>query len=455
MSMRKWYRLIPLKSLRFYLMLFSILLTIKIDWLNSVVAEMEYDVAKRGAVVLIKDVSGRGLGTGFVIKPSGLILTSYTVVTKNLEVLIHFERRDKLVGKVIKSDRKNNLALVKVETGDLPFLKLGDSGTVRIADKVMAVGYPVKGRDNSFEGRVYSIEKAEKLKWLGYSKEIDPFNFLILFKVDIEELDLIDKGSPLLNTKGEVIGINVLIHRDKKDFLYAIAINKVFEVFRDEFREVAEEDVQAQKGKFEVRIRGIRYAMYVPSYYTPQKNWPLILAFYPAGDGGEIRDFWVENAERSGFIVAGGYTFQGDIWNTYDDYRIFKMLEDVYMRYNIDRNRVYLTGLSGGAVFAYYLGINYPEFFSAIAAVTSGSISCIERRLDYSRSSKKHIPILIIHGTEDTVVPLSCIKRDRDKLRSYGYKVSYQEIKGMGHEHRPYKDEIYKNIIKFFNRIRK
>lgn len=174
-----------------------------------------------------------------------------------------------------------------------------------------------------------------------------------------------------MNTKGEVIGISVLTHKNKKEFLYAVAINKVFEVFQDEFRKEIGEKGLVQKGKFEVSIRGIRYAMYVPTYYDLRKKRPLILAFHPAGDGGEIRDFWIENAERSGYIVAGGYTAQGDIWNTYDDYRIFKMLENIYSCYNIDKNRVYLTGLSGGAVFVYYLGISYSEFFSAIAAVTS------------------------------------------------------------------------------------
>lgn len=409
-------------------------------------------VYKSSSVVLIRDRTGKRLGAGFIVKSSGLILTSYSVVTENLEVVIQLPSGGRLKGKVIGVNRKNNLALVEVDAEDLPWLKLGDSGTVRNIDKVIAIGYPLNRKDSFFEGRVYGIEKAERLKWLGYSKKADPFNFLILFKIAIDNPNLIEKGTPLLNTKGEVIGISVLTHKNKKEFLYAVAINKVFEVFQDEFRKEIGEKGSAQKGKFEISIRGIRYAMYVPTYYDPGKKRPLILAFHPAGDGGEIRDFWIENAERSGYIVAGGYTAQGDIWNTYDDYRIFKMLENICSCYNVDRNKVYLTGLSGGAVFAYYLGISYPEYFSAIAAVTSGSISCNNNELPDLRKSRKHIPILIIHGTEDSVVPLWSARRDRDRLRSYGYKVSYLEIKGMGHEHRPYKNEIYLQIIDFFEK---
>lgn len=424
----------------------------QICWLTCVSAETQIGTEKvRQAVVLIKGMDGSTLGTGFLAKPAGLILTSYAVVRNNNKVVVQLMDKKELAGEILGFDKKRNLALVKIESSGLPFLKLGDSGTVRIFDKVMALGL-----QNSLEGRVIDVEKVEKLRWLKSTdkNKVNPFDLTIMFRTDLEVFNLY-KGSPLLNTKGEVIGINMVSNGDGKNFIYSMAINEAFESFPEELREIEETKIEIKKGKFECGIRGIQFAMYVPSYYIPTKKWPLILAFHPAGDGREIRDFWADEAENNGFIIACGYTYQGEDWYTEDDYKIFEMMKQIFKIYNIDKQRIYLTGLSGGAVFAYYLGINYSEFFSAIAAVTSGSIYCIENELDYSRSSRRHIPILIVHGTDDTVVPLCSIERDRDKLRSYGYKVSYQEIKGMGHEHQPYKSEIYKKIIDFFNKHRK
>lgn len=414
-------------------------------WLNSGELRGE-DIYNKDAVVLLRDGTGKVLGIGFVVKPTGLILTSFGVVSSVSEPVVEFEDGNRTVGNVTRIDRRSNLALVKIKGENLPFLELGDSGTVRNIDKAIVVGY-----GNIFEGRICGIEKAEDLKWIRFTGMVDPFNFLILFKIDVEIPNLY-KGSPLLNAKCQVIGVNVLIHKDKKDYLYAVAINEVFKVFCDEFTD--EQVFEVKKGKFEKMIRGVRYAMYVPKGYSHKLKWPLILAFHPAGDGGEIRNFWIEEAERSGFIVAGPYTFQGDIWNTYDDYRIFQMLKDILRNYNIDRERIYLTGLSGGAVFSYYLGITYPEYFSAVAGVTSGSILCIKDELDLRKGGRR-IPILMIHGTDDTVVPACCIRNDVDRLRNYGYKVSYQEIKGMGHEHKPFINKIYPQIIEFFNRYKR
>lgn len=121
-------------------------------------------VYKSDSVVLISDITGKTLGAGFIVKPSGLILTSYTVVTTNLEVVIQLASGSKLKGKVIRVNRRNNLALVEVDAEDLPWLKLGDSGTVRNIDKVIAIGYPLNRKDSFFEARVYGIEKAEGLR---------------------------------------------------------------------------------------------------------------------------------------------------------------------------------------------------------------------------------------------------------------------------------------------------
>lgn len=399
------------------------------------------------AIVLIKNKEGKILRSGFLIKPNGYIITNGKNIRSKQEVIIKLANGKEVVGKVKKRSSDYDLALIKIPGHDMPYLEMGDSGFTLSVDTVISLGYPFKDETNYSHGMVYEIEKASKSQWDEHfgsfaKKEHD---YLILIKTDAlpQKMSI---GTPLLNLKGEVIGVNSIVQKDNKSYVYAIAINEVFEVFQK-----AEKKKEAKKGKFNTQTRGIKYAMYVPSAYSPSKKWPLILVFHPAGNGGEIRDFWVEKAEESGFIIAGGYSVGGNLWELSDDYKVFKMIDDICSTYSIDKNRIYLTGLSGGAVFVYYLGIIYPEVFRAMAPV-SGAMFNVKDNLEFSRKAPKHIPVLIIQGGKDDVVPARVARKAKSVLESYGYRVNYYEIPEMGHEHLPYKDEIYKEIIKFYNK---
>jgi serine protease Do len=141
-----------------------------------------------------------GLGSGFIIDPSGIIVTNTHVVrnAQRVEVVLHDGSR--FAAKDIKSDPKTDLAVLRIETGaSLPTLRWGDSSEMEIGDRVLAVGAPlgmtgtVTSGIISAKGRDIHMNQYED--FLQTDAAINPGN----------------SGGPLVNLHGEVIGVNSAI----------------------------------------------------------------------------------------------------------------------------------------------------------------------------------------------------------------------------------------------------
>jgi serine protease Do len=142
----------------------------------------------------------RAFGSGFIVDPTGIILTNDHVVRGAEEVEVHLQDGRKFSARDIKKDPKTDLAVLRVETKEsLPFLKLGDSDAVEIGDRVLAVGAPlgltgtVTSGIISAKGRDIHMNLYED--FLQTDAAINPGN----------------SGGPLVNLDGEVIGINSAI----------------------------------------------------------------------------------------------------------------------------------------------------------------------------------------------------------------------------------------------------
>ncbi len=141
-----------------------------------------------------------GFGSGFLIDPNGVIVTNHHVVNGADEVLVELRDGRKFVSKDIKSDAKTDLAIVRIETKEpLPFLPFGDSSAMEIGDRVLAVGAPfgltgtVTSGIVSAKGRNIHMNMYED--FLQTDAAINPGN----------------SGGPLVNLRGEVIGVNSAI----------------------------------------------------------------------------------------------------------------------------------------------------------------------------------------------------------------------------------------------------
>jgi dienelactone hydrolase len=93
------------------------------------------------------------------------------------------------------------------------------------------------------------------------------------------------------------------------------------------------------------------YALYLPSYYTREKRWPIVYAFDPGARGGMPVELMKDAAERYGYIVAGSNNSHNGAWKPEAD-AAQAMFQDTHARLTIDNSRVYFAGFSGGARLA-------------------------------------------------------------------------------------------------------
>ncbi|MEH1910470.1 HhoA/HhoB/HtrA family serine endopeptidase [Nostoc sp.] len=161
----------------------------------------------------------RGLGSGFIIDKSGLVLTNAHVVDKADKVTVRLKDGRTFEGKVKGIDEVTDLAVVKIEAGnDLPVAPLGSSTNVQVGDWAIAVGNPL-GFDNTVTLGIVSTLKRSSAQ-VGISDK----------RLDFIQTDAAinpgNSGGPLLNGQGEVIGINTAIRPDAMGIGFAIPIDK-------------------------------------------------------------------------------------------------------------------------------------------------------------------------------------------------------------------------------------
>src|SRR5690606_3876426 len=140
------------------------------------------------------------LGSGFVIDPSGLIVTNNHVIKDADQILVRFHDDSSLEAEVVGRDPKTDLALLKVQADKpLPALTLGDSTTARVGDWVIAIGNPF-GLGGSVTAGIISARQRDI--------NAGPYDDFIQTDASINRGN---SGGPLMNLDGEVIGINTAI----------------------------------------------------------------------------------------------------------------------------------------------------------------------------------------------------------------------------------------------------
>jgi predicted esterase len=109
------------------------------------------------------------------------------------------------------------------------------------------------------------------------------------------------------------------------------------------------------------------YALYLPSTYSPDRSWSLLLAFHPAARGRAMVETYGAAAEQYGYIVAGSNNSRNGSWEV-SIAALRAMSADVARRFNIDPDRVYLTGMSGGARVALQVALDSKNVAGVIAS---------------------------------------------------------------------------------------
>ena len=177
------------------------------------------------------------------------------------------------------------------------------------------------------------------------------------------------------------------------------------------------------------------YSLYVPEHYTPQQTWPLIVCLHGGyGRGDDYIWTWLRPAKSKGYLLLSPKSV-GPTWSALnppvDSRSILAMLEDVCATYAVDRKRIYLTGLSDGGIFTYVLGLAHAQLFAGIAPVAGELHPMVDPLL--RRSQGKEVPILIVHGAQDSIFSVEFTRQTHALLKKLGYNVTYQELPDWGH----------------------
>jgi serine protease Do len=141
----------------------------------------------------------RGFGSGVLVSADGTILTNHHVIDEADKITVEMSDNRTFEAKIVGSDPPSDLAVLKIETKDLPFLKLGDSDSVRVGDIVLAIGNPL-GIGQSVTSGIISAKG--RRTGLG-----DGTSFQDFLQTDAP-INQGNSGGALVNVNGELIGIN-------------------------------------------------------------------------------------------------------------------------------------------------------------------------------------------------------------------------------------------------------
>jgi Do/DeqQ family serine protease len=150
----------------------------------------------------------RGVGSGFIVDPKGYILTNKHVIEDATRITVRLQSGEILRGTVVGQDQLTDLAVVKVNAArDLPTVKLGDSDTVQVGDWVLAVGSPFGLDQTVTAGIISTRERSTPLST----------NFQHFLQTDAA-INRGNSGGPLVNMRGDVIGVNSQIATSTGDY---------------------------------------------------------------------------------------------------------------------------------------------------------------------------------------------------------------------------------------------
>ncbi len=161
----------------------------------------------------------RGVGSGFIIESNGLILTNAHVVEGATTIYVTLTDKREFKAKLLGLDKRTDVAVVKIDARDLPKLPLGDSSRVRVGEWVLAIGSPF-GLENTVTAGIVS------------AKSRDTGDYLPFIQTDVA-VNPGNSGGPLLNTAGQVIGINSQIFSRSGGYMgisFAIPIDEAMRV---------------------------------------------------------------------------------------------------------------------------------------------------------------------------------------------------------------------------------
>jgi serine protease Do len=209
----------------------------------------------------------RGEGSGFIIRPDGVIMTNAHVVSGASEVTVRLTDRREYTAKVIGVDTKSDIAIIKIKASDLPTVKIGDSRALKVGEWVLAIGAPF-GFENSATAGIVSAK----------GRTLDS-GYVPFIQTDVP-INPGNSGGPLFNMRGEVVGINSQIYSRSGGYMgvsFSIPIDVAMQVGQQ-----LQTTGHVTRGKLGVVIQNVTQGL-ADSFGLPQPEGALVSSVEKGG----------------------------------------------------------------------------------------------------------------------------------------------------------------------------
>lgn len=169
----------------------------------------------------VPEFDGKSLGSGFIISADGYVLTNYHVVKGADEIVVRLSDKREYDAKIIGSDARSDVALLKIEAKDLPVVKTGKAADLKAGEWVVAIGSPFDFDHTVTAGIVSAV-----------GRSLPNENYVPFIQTDVA-INPGNSGGPLFNLEGEVVGVNSQIYSRTGGFMglsFAIPIDLAMKV---------------------------------------------------------------------------------------------------------------------------------------------------------------------------------------------------------------------------------
>lgn len=216
---------------------------------------------------------GRSMGTGFLISNDGYVLTNHHVVDGADTVTVRLNDRREFKAKVVGSDQQSDVALLKISADKLPALRIGDSARLKPGQWVVAIGSPF-GLDQSVTAGIVSA--------VGRANPYADQRYVPFIQTDVA-INRGNSGGPLLNTAGEVVGINSQIFSNSGGYMgvsFAIPIDVAMNA-ADQIKKTG----KVRRGQLGVQVQAIT-AEEARGLKLPDATGALVAVVMPGSAAG-------------------------------------------------------------------------------------------------------------------------------------------------------------------------
>lgn len=171
------------------------------------------------------------------------------------------------------------------------------------------------------------------------------------------------------------------------------------------------------------------YSLFVPEEYAPDRKWPLVVALHDEGKRGE--DYimtWLDAAKERGIIVFCPTYEEPRSGVPFDhDERLLKLKRAVQEQYEVDPHRTLIAGFGRGGHYAFYMGLRYPQEFSAIASIGNAIEGSLKKLFSYSYAEVHQLPVLFLVEREEEITNSEDTLFELETFRQKGYSIETVE----------------------------